>query len=319
MYSKSRQLVLTSSIALALASASGAVFADCETDKSQQVDASRQTEMSKTAGMAHATGTSQKAVSSSQDITEARQESQISTSYSLSPYLRANNLKVSVDNGTATLSGTVEEDVNKEMAEQIASGVTGIKKVDNQIVVAADYVPTARASQERNFGEVVDDATITATVKSKLLWSKNTEGLEMNVDTQMGKVTLRGAAQSDASKALAEQMAENTRGVVSVDNRLVVNSTKPAPKVADSNTMDDASQGVSDGWITTKVTSTFMYSSNVESHNIAVSTDKGIVTLSGKVDNKAERDLAIALAENIRGVKSVNATKLTTYDLVTSR
>ena len=295
MHSKTRQLVLVSSIALALATASGAVFSEtpCEKDKAHQ------------AAMTHQDGTP------SQDITEARQESQISTSYSLSPYLRANDLEVSVDMGTATLTGTVEEDVNREMAEQIASGVTGITTVDNQIIVAADYVPTSRTSQERNFGDVVDDATITAAVKSKLLWSKNTEGLEMNVDTNMGKVTLRGAAESDASKALATTMAANTRGVLSVDNRLVVDSTKPAPQVAVDDSGQDGSIEVSDGWITTKVTSTLLYSANVESHNIAVSTDQGIVTLTGKVDSGAERALAIALAENIRGVKSVNATELT--------
>ena len=115
-----------------------------------------------------------------------------------------------MDDGTATLSGTVEEDVNKELAEQIALGVSGIKTVDNQIAVEADYVPPARTSQERSFGEVVDDATITATVKSKLLWSKNTDGLEMDVDTRMGKVRLTGAAGSDAARELAGSMAANT-------------------------------------------------------------------------------------------------------------
>jgi hyperosmotically inducible periplasmic protein len=277
MYAKYRKLVLASCIALALASASGAALAD----------------------------------TSSQDLDEARQESQIWTTYSLSPYLRANELKVSVDEGTATLTGTVEEDVSKELARQIALGVTGIKTVDNQIVVAADYAPPARTSQERSFGEVVDDATITATVKSKLLWSKNTEGLEMDVDTRMGQVTLRGAAKSDAAKELAKNMAADTRGVVSVDNRLVVDSSKPVSQVADKDSGQDDSAEISDSWITTKVTSTFMYSANVESHNIAVSTDHGIVTLSGKVDSGAERALAIELAENIRGVKSVDAKALT--------
>jgi osmotically-inducible protein OsmY len=277
MYTKSRKLVLASCIALALASASGATLAN----------------------------------TSSQDLAEARQETQIWTTYSLSPYLRANELKVSVDEGTATLTGTVEEDVNKELAKQIALGVTGIKSVDNQIVVAADYVPPTRNSQERSFGEVVDDATITTTVKSKALWSKNTDGMKMDVDTQKGKVTLRGAAESDAAKELAGRMAANTRGVVSVDNRLVVDSSKPVPQVADEASRQDSPEEISDGWITTKVTSTFMYSANVESHNIAVSTDQGIVTLSGKVDSGAERALAIELAENIRGVKSVNATALT--------
>lgn len=289
MFSKSRKSVLASSIALALASASGAALAGtpCQNDQSAQAN------------------------TPSQGITEARQESQISTSYSLSPYLRANELEVSVDEGTATLTGTVEEEVSKEMAEQIASGVTGINTVDNQIIVAADYVPSSRSSQERNFGEVVDDATITATVKSKLLWSRDTEGLEMNVDTNRGQVTLRGAADSDASKALAATLAANTRGVVSVDNRLVVDSTKRASDVAKNDAGLDSAPAVSDGWITTKVNSTFMYSANVESHNIEVSTDQGVVTLTGKVDNDAERALAIELAGNIRGVKSVNAENLT--------
>ena len=79
----------------------------------------------------------------------------------MSPYLRANDLKVSVHDGKATLTGKVEESVNKDLAKQIALGVNGIKDVDNQIVIQADYTPPAQSS-ERSFGEVVDDATITS-------------------------------------------------------------------------------------------------------------------------------------------------------------
>ncbi|MGD9841630.1 MAG: BON domain-containing protein, partial [Steroidobacteraceae bacterium] len=61
----------------------------------------------------------------SQDITEARQETQIWTTYALSPYLRANDLKVSVHAGKATLTGTVEESVSKDLAKQIALSVSG--------------------------------------------------------------------------------------------------------------------------------------------------------------------------------------------------
>jgi hyperosmotically inducible protein len=112
----------------------------------------------------------------SEDITDTRQETQIWTTYALSPYLRANDLKVSVHNGKAVLTGKVEESVNKDLAKQIALGVKGIKEVDNQILVQADYKAPARAA-ERSYGDVVDDATVTAAVKSKLLWSKNTHGL----------------------------------------------------------------------------------------------------------------------------------------------
>ena len=163
----------------------------------------------------------------SQDVTDARQETQIWTTYALSPYLRANDLKVSVHDGKATLSGKVEEGVDKDLAKQIALGVPGIKNVDNKIVVQADYVPPARSS-ERSYGEEIDDATITAAVKSKLMWSTYTDGLATEVDTRLGHVTLTGAADSAAAKELAGRLASNTRGVVAVDNRLTVKPDKAA-------------------------------------------------------------------------------------------
>jgi len=65
-----------------------------------------------------------------------------------------------------------------------------------------------------------------------------------------------------------------------------------------------------DGWITTKVKSTYMYSSNVDSDDIGVTTLNGVVSLDGQVSSGPERALAIELAKNIHGVKSVTATDL---------
>ena len=64
----------------------------------------------------------------SREVLEARQESQILTTYALSPYLRAYDFKVTVCHGNATLSGSVAEDVSKELAGQIALGVAGINR-----------------------------------------------------------------------------------------------------------------------------------------------------------------------------------------------
>jgi len=251
---------------------------------------------------------------SSQPLTDARQEAQIWTTYALSPYLRANDLKVTVVDGKATLSGGVAEDVDKDLAKQIALGVSGIKEVDNQIKVNADYKPTKNKEGERSYGQAVDDMSITAVVKSKLLWSKHSDGLATNVDTLAGKVTLKGSADSDAAKALAGVLAKNTHGVMSVDNQLKVKkaeSDKVAKNSKKSAKDEDMGDKVSDGWITTKVKSTFIYSSNVDSSDISVSTKDGIVTLTGKVDSGAERELATELAQNIKGVKSVESAELT--------
>ncbi|HES77187.1 MAG TPA: BON domain-containing protein, partial [bacterium] len=181
--------------------------------------------------MALTLGTFTNAVSAqdgiAQSVTDVRQETQIWTTYAMSPYLRANDLKVSVHNGKATLTGTVDENINKELAKQIALGVDGIKDVDNQIVVSADYVAPAQ-STSRSYGQSVDDVGITATIKSKLLWSKYASGLDTEVSTQAGKVTLQGTAASKSAKDAAYGLAMNTRGVSSVDNKLVVKEAKPS-------------------------------------------------------------------------------------------
>ncbi|MFC7418543.1 BON domain-containing protein [Iodobacter arcticus] len=246
------------------------------------------------------------AASIPQEISDAKQETQIWTTYALSPYLRANDLKVSVHNGKAVLSGKVDEEINKDLAKQIALGVSGIKEVDNQIVVQADYAP-AKEGASRSYGETIDDVNISAAIKSKLIWSKNTDGLSTTVDTQAGKVRLAGTADNIKSKTLASTLAMNTRGVVSVDNQILVNGEKTSIANSVKNTASNADQSISDSWVTAKVISTFLYSRNVPSTNISVNTQHGVVTLSGKVASGAERSLAIELAKNVRGVKRVEA------------
>ncbi len=242
------------------------------------------------------------------DLVDARQESQIWTTFALSPYLRANDLRVSVHDGKASLTGKVDEDVNKDLAKQIALGVKGIKEVDNQIVVEADYHPT---TDSNGYGQSIDDASVTAAIKSKLLWSKHTDGRNIAVETKNGRVTLRGDAATKESRDYAGRLAIATRGVVSVNNQLSVTATKPSVGTQAKNSLSEMGSDFSDSWIATKVRSTFMYSSNVSGSDIAVTTNKGEVTLKGKVDSGAERALAIELAQNVRGVKSVNAKDLT--------
>ncbi|MEO4046027.1 BON domain-containing protein [Pseudomonas sp. CAU 1711] len=250
------------------------------------------------------------AATASQEVTDARQESQIWTTYALNPYLRAHDLKVSVASGKATLTGHVAEDVNKELAKEIALGVKGIGEVDNQIIVDSDYQP-AKPGAERSFGDTIDDASITAAVKAKLMWSKNADGMTTNVDTRYGRVTLRGAVQSAEERDLAGRLANNTRGVVSVDNQLQVNPAQAGVMQSGKRAANEAGEVISDSWITTKVKSTLMYSSNVAGSAIDVSTAKGVVSLSGRVSSGSERALAIELAQNVRGVKSVQSRELT--------
>jgi hyperosmotically inducible protein len=254
------------------------------------------------------------AQTTTQSLIDVRQEVQIWTTYVLNPHLRAHDIKVSVKEGKATLIGHVPEDISKELAKEIALGVAGIKEVDNQIKVTSDPT-TSQVNQMSGFAEIVDDATITATVKSKLLWSRNTDGLKMTVITKSGQVSLTGTADSAAAKELAGRLALNTRGVLSVNNALVISQDQTSrldiTKSKVNAAVVVAEQSISDSWITTKVKSTLLYSSNVSGTNIEVSTKAGVVTLSGRLSSGAEKALAVEVTENVRGVKSVEAKGLT--------
>lgn len=82
--------------------------------------------------------------------------------------------------------------------------------------------------------------------------------------------------------------------------------------LAASETMDKAEDAVSDTWITSKVKSAFLADSNLSGLDIKVETNQGVVALSGIVASSAERDLAIAKAGEIKGVKAVAAEALET-------
>lgn len=239
---------------------------------------------------------------------DVRQESQIATSYALNPYLRANDLKVTVQKGKAVLTGQVDEIISKELAGEIAQGVSGIKDVDNQIVVDANYMPKANSN---GFGDKIDDANISAAIRSKLQWNKDVDDVGTEVMTKSGRVTLNGTVNNQNAKDITHRLALNTRGVKSVTNNLKIQSATVSKDEKAKLKNETESHNISDSWITAKVKSSFMYSSNINGSDIDVSTNNGIVTLTGKVASGSEQSLAVETAQNIRGVKSVTSKALT--------
>lgn len=243
----------------------------------------------------------------SRELSEARQEGSIWTAFALNRHLNPFTIDVDVENGSAKLTGKVETDVERDLAEQIALGTKGVTKVDNQLTLDPAFV--AKASSEPSMSQRFDDATLVATVKSKLLWNSNTEGLDVNVDAANGMVSLTGTAPSAEAKDLAGRLAANTDGVREVKNQLSVSAVDTtATNVQD--TADQTGMVISDTWITSKVKSSFLYSRNIDGLDISVDTQKGMVSLSGNVQSNAEKQLAIETARNIRGVRGVDAAGL---------
>ena len=74
----------------------------------------------------------------------------------------------------------------------------------------------------KSTGTNIDDATITASVKSKLVADKPANLTRVDVDTNNGTVYLNGTVDSSEQKARAEQLARGAKGVKNVVNNLQI-------------------------------------------------------------------------------------------------
>jgi osmotically-inducible protein OsmY len=176
------------------------------------------------------------------------------------------------------------------------------------------------AASERTLGQTVDDATITASVKAKLLADERTQGFDVNVDTAKGVVTLTGGADSSAAKDAAQELAGNVEGVIEIKNELTVAMSGSEAR-QDANTatasgevreaMDEAGDGIDDAWITSKVKTQLLADTDVKGTQITVETKGNMVTLAGTADTAAARAKAIEIATATKGVIHVMADGLT--------
>jgi osmotically-inducible protein OsmY len=151
----------------------------------------------------------------------------------------------------------------------------------------------------------VKDATVTAKVKSKLLWNRNTNGLEIDVSTDGGVVTLKGEVASDAQRELAVLLAKNTTGVQRVKDRLEV--VPEAKKSAEKGPLATLKAETSDAWISSKVQSMLLFSKETEGAEIDVSTTGQVVTLKGTVSSKQQEQEILNLVASVTGVTGVRS------------
>ena len=157
-------------------------------------------------------------------VKDAWLDGKLETVYLLNRHLNNFTIDTEVVNGTAYLKGSVESDVERQLATALAQGVEGIHDVKNDLQIAGESSRRARDDSHRDFMQVVDDATKTASIKSTLLMNESTHGLAIDVDTKNDVVTLSGDVKSAEEKALAEQLARNVDGVDAVTNKLTISA-----------------------------------------------------------------------------------------------
>lgn len=145
-------------------------------------------------------------------------KAKILTAYTLNPEVNPFKIDVDVNGDTVTLSGKVANDTEHDLAKLIAQNTDGVSQVTDNISVDK----STQRGTATNFAQKVQDATTTATIKSKLLTNKNTSGLDITVTTINDVVILKGDVKSRAEKALAIQIARSTADVKAVKDELTV-------------------------------------------------------------------------------------------------
>lgn len=89
------------------------------------------------------------------------------------------------------------------------------EKAGNEAKLSANEAASAMADR-------LDDAAITAAVSARLAGDPDLSAVKIDVDTKDGKVTLSGPAPSEAARARAAELAISVKGVLAIDNQLVV-------------------------------------------------------------------------------------------------
>lgn len=251
-------------------------------------------------------------VASSATELESWQARQIRKTYVLNTLMRPNRLSVSVNDGTATLAGSVDTLSNRDLAGRIAMGVEGIRVVDNRLSIQAAYPPTTSGAQQARNTPANSDAVIVAAANATLQWSEHRQSLAADVASQSGAVTLTGTAKSQWARDYAGRRVAAVPGVVSVDNQLVVKEQRWARLAADMWGHTAAlRRNLADRWITARVKTNLLFAGLGDRPGIAVSTQGGVVHLEGVFDSDDQHAQALELTQNIHGVRDVRSSHAT--------
>lgn len=197
---------------------------------------------------------------------------------------RFNSVKATVQNGVVMLSGTVDVYSDKEEADRKVHHRKGVLGVENDIQVA---------------GPTVEDTTLRNKLAEKLAYDRVGYGTTafnaFTIGVQNGAVTLGGTAYAPTDKASALSLVENYPGVKDVIDNI---------EVAPASPMDDQIR-IAEARAIYGMPQLNKYAID-PAKPIRITVVNGNVTLSGVVDNQADKDVA-----NIRANAVPNVFKVT--------
>lgn len=124
---------------------------------------------------------------------------------------------VEVKDGVVTLTGEASSIAQKDLTTEYATDIEGVKEVKNEMTVVTPSAPA-----EPTVATKIDDASITAQVKTALMTHRSTSATKTAVKTKDGEVTLTGIAKNAAEKSLVTKLVTDIQGVTAVNNQMTL-------------------------------------------------------------------------------------------------
>ncbi len=90
------------------------------------------------------------------------------------------------------------------------------------LAIASLSIFGCQSTTGKTAGQTIDDATITASVQSKLSSDRLSNFSRIDVDTERGVVTLNGVVKSADQKIRVADLAREVKGVRTVNNNLQI-------------------------------------------------------------------------------------------------
>lgn len=135
-----------------------------------------------------------------------------------------NNFDINTDvkNGKVVLTGKVNSDLDKELAEELVLSLDGVMDVDNNLTVVKDMDAKTTDTDMDTDDNDLTDAKITTVITTRFLFDSEVDGTDIDVDTDNGVVKLKGSVESEAEKQLAIKIAKNAEDVRDVVDELTI-------------------------------------------------------------------------------------------------
>lgn len=153
------------------------------------------------------------------DAKDAWLDGKAETTLLLNTNLNSFDIMTDVKNGHVTLTGKVESSVDKALAAELIKSLDGVKGVENKLTVMNENESTSEVVK------TLTDSKAATVVKTRLLFSTDVSGTQINVDVADGVVTLQGEVASDAERQLALTIAKNTDDVKKVVDKIKVKTS----------------------------------------------------------------------------------------------